>query len=1147
MPSDRIPRALSLFERIVELPAPERDALLAAEAGGDPSLMALVRGMLAEDDPPVAGNSAASALGAYQVVGAYVVEQLLGRGGMAEVWQVRHNLLQTPHALKVLTSTSAALQRRLMREGQVQARLIHPAILPVRDILDIGSRIALLMPLVLGPSLDALLRVYTPPEGEALALLTVIAEGLQCAHEQGYVHRDLKPANVLLELRHGDVRPRLADFGLVKQVGVLETRPGAVFGTPAYAAPEQLRDASTADHRADLFSFGVMMVELLTGRRPFIGNSIAQLLDAHRRPPELGELAGPLRALAAALLQSAPERRPASCAVVLEVLGSSPPNALGADSPIAAAARSIARPEPTPLEQIPATWSGDTFDHTPLPSNNLPRQRTPFFGRRTVMDSVASALEQYPLVTLLGTGGVGKTRLAIELGTERARDWPGGIWFIDLSGARERNDLFTATAQALGAQPGRDPEAAALAAIRGRGRALFVIDNFEQLAEHADGSVGAWMDGAPEARFLVTSRQPLRVRSERRFALDVLDEGDAIAMFTERARQVDPRFAVGPDNREAVTRLVLLLDCLPLAIELAASRVGVLSPDRMLARMHRRFDVLKTRSTDIPKRQRTMQATLRWSWELLAPPERSALAQCSVFEGGFTLEAAEAVLDVGDDWVIDVLAELLDRSLIVRRGERMTTLVSVRYFAASKLSEAGGVEATERRHGAHYAALCGALTQPGNVLSQKAREHIAEQQNFLAASRRAVARGDAETASLATLAAVAIGTHNRPLQESIALLEATRAVPGLAVHADLRLLAWQVNTLKLAGRSRDALPIARHYVELARVHGQPHELGGPFSMLALILEQLGQIDEALALYEQALSLFQADGNTYGVGMVHGSLARLKGARGEHGATAAHLREALRCAREVGNRNHEQSWLIHLGAHHRRTERYEEALEALEQALALDPDGVNALLRGQIRGQMGNVYSSLGRSEDAIEAWGAALQSARDVGDRFHTGIWLSNLSSEYRRLGRFDEGLPYAEEALVTFRGSSAPQAAFIRFQVGLYFLELGRLDDGDELVKQAESELRGGSHDALLLAALTSLARSERVAGRTSRGLQALERARAVADTLGVEPSDKRRQEIAALQHALEIGQELSQPLDGADAVGETESTDAHEEEDRA
>lgn len=294
----------------------------------------------AADDPAVDGG-AVRPLQPGLVVDRYVVRRLLGIGGTAQVWEVRHRALGTAHALKVLTWADPALQRRLLREARAQAQLDHRHIVPVRDVVDVNGSPGLLLPLIEGPALDEVLDGYRPAFDEAVALMRGITEGVAHAHACGFAHRDLKPGNVLLDLGDGHVTPRVADFGLVK--GAREhthTRPGVVMGTLGYAAPEQLMDARSADARADLWSLGVMLHELCTGEKPFRSASVSELLEAQRAGADLSRVPAPLRELVGELLVVDPARRMADCAALLGALP--PGDALPDDGPLGRHARGLA-------------------------------------------------------------------------------------------------------------------------------------------------------------------------------------------------------------------------------------------------------------------------------------------------------------------------------------------------------------------------------------------------------------------------------------------------------------------------------------------------------------------------------------------------------------------------------------------------------------------------------------------------------------------------------------------------------------------------------------------------------------------------------------------------------------------------------------
>ena len=356
--------------------------------------------------------------------------------------------------------------------------------------------------------------------------------------------------------------------------------------------------------------------------------------------------------------------------------------------------------------------------------HTLPAERDGFVGRRDALRALADRFDGGArLVSLLGIGGTGKTRLATRFGWTHLGDWPGGVWFCDLAAARSFEGLAGAVAQGLELPLGQDDPVQQIGqALAGRGRCLVVIDTFEHLTRWAEPTLGRWLDRAPEAAFLVTTREVLGISGEQTLALPPLARDDSEQLFVERARAARRDFEPRAEDQAAIRTLVELLDGLPLAIELAAARVRTLAPRALLARMSERFKLLASGGGRLD-RQATLRATFDWSWELLPTPEKMALAQLSVFEGGFALEAAEAVIDLAPlpdpPWTLDVLRALVDKSFVRARSlgseERFDLLSSVQAYAAEHLategrysgSGAAARQAAELRHGAWFAGLPG--------------------------------------------------------------------------------------------------------------------------------------------------------------------------------------------------------------------------------------------------------------------------------------------------------------------------------------------------------------------------------------------------------------------------------------------------------
>ena len=290
----------------------------------------------------------------------------------------------------------------------------------------------------------------------------------------------------------------------------------------------------------------------------------------------------------------------------------------------------------------------------------------------------------------------------LHLARERLADWPGGAWFCDLSEARSVEGIQHAVAKALQVPLGRDDPGIQLGhAIAGRGRCLVILDNFEQVARHAEETLGPWLDRATEAQFVVTTREVLGLPGETAFALAPLEREDAVTLFVRRAEEAKRGFTPSEEERVTIAELVKLLDQLPLAVEIAAARVTMMSPAMILDRTADRFRLLRS-SGGRQDRQATLRATLDWSWDLLQPDEQSALAQLSVFEGGFTLAAAEAVLDLEELWPVDAVQALVNKSLVRSvADDRFDLLVSVQEYAAEKLKERGPAESARTTSPSH--------------------------------------------------------------------------------------------------------------------------------------------------------------------------------------------------------------------------------------------------------------------------------------------------------------------------------------------------------------------------------------------------------------------------------------------------------------
>jgi len=641
----------------------------------------------------------------------------------------------------------------------------------------------------------------------------------------------------------------------------------------------------------------------------------------------------------------------------------------------------------------------------PLLTTSLLHETTLFFGRESERDALSKLMSRRaPCVTLLGPPGVGKTRLAKEWARERlSAGHYETSWLCDLTEATAEVDVLRAVAEGLhlsliGQGGAREWVRQLGHGIAERGRTLIVMDNVEQVVGLVARLVSQWRPLAPDAHVLVTSQVPLGIPGEQRLPLgpltlpdsvEGLENNPCVRLFIDRARQVNPGLELHGHHAPSVLQLVHQLDGLPLAIELAACRAHLMGPQELLERLDQRFRILR-RAGPGPARHDTLRAALDLAWERLNPPEQEALAQCTVFRGGFDWPAVEAVVELShleaSPWSIDVVSELVDRSLIQVHespggGARLGLLKSITAYASEKL-EAAGDHATleaERRHSQHYASL-------RRLHHHGSRNHLRrlalERDNLDAAVQRSLDRGWEEP----------------------------------AIHAAVSSL--QVARLK--GPYAAAVDIGRRVLD--RFAASPHR--APLLEMTGLLERIsGQYVDAQAHFEASLTMRVAQANPVGEAVVYGNLAQLHEHRGDLDQAAHHYQEALARARAVGNARLEGTVMAALGDLRAKQGREEEALStyysrALELARAHD----NALSETVLLCNIGVVMLRLDRPTEAEARLRQALSLAEELGALESQGVALATLGDVHLHLRRLDEARDVLEQATALFTRVRSPR-----------------------------------------------------------------------------------------------------------------------------
>ena len=705
------------------------------------------------------------------------------------------------------------------------------------------------------------------------------------------------------------------------------------------------------------------------------------------------------------------------------------------------------RPLATPKAYRVIAHDGQWLTLDDLP-NNLPAERDGFVGRGEPLALLAAQFDSGArLVSLLGIGGIGKTRVALRYARGWLGDYPGGAWFCDLSAARGLDGIVQATAISLGLTPEQlDPVEKIGQAIAGRSACLVVLDNFEQVARHAEATLGRWLAAAPLARFLVTSREVLGIAGEQAIALAPMDAADATQLFAQRASAAHSGYRPDANDLAAVPLLMDLLDRLPLAIELAAARALVMPVHAMLSRMNQRFKLLAGRSGR-QDRQATMRATLDWSWDLLAPAEQVVLAQMSVFEGGFNLESAEAVIKLDGfqpaPWVGDMVQGLVEKSLVRQRpGARLDLLRTVQDYAAEKLGFMDSALATEARHWQHFA---GFDEQRATAAS------CADLDNLVIACRRATAARasravDALAAAWAALQltgpirtvidlaghltdADGLGARDRMRVHGImtsALLHLgdldaadQHLGSGLAlseVHPEqvaerARLLACQAELQRIRGHY-DSLPTTlTEALQLAR------RCAAPLIRLRLMntagsaaLAQ-GRLDAAAQAFEEVRIIAQQLGDRRWEGGADGNLGIVRHEQGRAADAQLHYRRAVAVAQQVGDRTFEGNSRCNLGLLLLEQGAHQAAYTELDAALGLAQQIGQRRLEQTTRCNLGIVNEALGQAVVAQADYQLAITLAQSQGDQRSEGQFRGYLATLLARQGHHTEAGQQFQEA----------------------------------------------------------------------------------------------------------------------------------------
>jgi predicted ATPase/class 3 adenylate cyclase len=710
--------------------------------------------------------------------------------------------------------------------------------------------------------------------------------------------------------------------------------------------------------------------------------------------------------------------------------------------------------QPEPLYQVRVEGLPSEFPALKSLGNrptNLPVQPNLLIGREREVAAVTALLREpeVRLVTLTGSGGTGKTRLALQAGAELLEEFGSGVFFVSLAPIRDPALVVPAIAQALAVRevPGEEL-ADTLAAYLEQKQMLLVLDNFEQVLEAA-ADVARLVDRCPEVRVLVTSRERLRLRGERMFAVpplalvdptadaDLVLTSEAVALFVARAGAATSDFAFGVGDASLVAEICARLDGLPLAIELAAARTVTLTPQALLRRLGERLPLLTGGARDVDSRQQTLHATIDWSYQLLTAAEQRLFARLSVFVDGCRLEAAEAICgaDGGPgSGLLDALDALVDKSLLRVRPDaddepRYWMLETIREFAAERLRESPVAHEVSSRHAAWYADLADRADE--QLRGPDETDWLARLEADLGNLRAALAWLETTRAATdfqkLTAALWHVWGERGHLREGTRWLESALELGDGDPHIRVRALNALCTLLHDQGRVTELRPVALEIDRLSTELGDMVGRARARTLLAWAAEAEGDLGQARRLYEEAVALARANGDGWWLSVALNNLGNFFIARRELDDAAATLAEALAIAREVGFADATGRVLSNLGLALVGRGDVERAAEHLTEALTLFA-ATGSVAAAEALNGLAAVANAKGNPRRAARLLGASNRVGTEIGrprDPHETSLYEETLAAAHATLGdqaaaellaegekmRRDEAIAYALEA----------------------------------------------------------------------------------------------------------------------------------------
>lgn len=964
----------------------------------------------------------------------YHVGDQLAIGGHGEVYRGHDTETGQPVIIKRLKPGLVAKHpefvQRFQREGELLRQLDHPNIVKVLATFEQQGQHNIVMEYVPGGSLrDMLDNELQLSVVQVVDIGLELADALSRSHHLDIIHRDIKPENVLLA---ADGTPRLTDFGVAHLAyeDIRLTQSGVLLGSPAYISPECLNEG-VPDIRSDVWSFGILLYELLSGRPPFIGQTFTSVITEIMSQPVppitqfRPDVPVPLVDLLQRMLAKDSQQRIDSMrqvAAELEAIstGKGEPNLNPSQS-------QQKEPQNTAQHHIEKTPTGDSDLAPPEAKHHLPTQPTPFVGRVEELTEIRRLLQDQTgcrLVNLVGPGGTGKTRLAVATAEAVSESFPDGVYFVGLASVSDPEFIVSAIAESLklSFHGDTDPKTQLIHHL-GQKRLCLVVDNFEHLL---DGVIllSEILHAAPQVKFIATSRERFHLHEEWSFDVQgmafphVADEitaettdletYSAIELFLQSVRRADVNFTPSVDDMAHIIRICQLVEGMPLGLELAASWIRTLSCQEIAQEIERNLEFLNTNLRNIPARHRSLKAIFEQSWSRLTEQEQKALRQLAVFRGNFTREAAQHITNAS---LLDI-SSLIDKSLCRQQTNGYDMHELLRQFAFAQMDE-HEQQSVQDQHSHYYGQLL--ATQHKHVMTTEEADMLQTLainfDNILAAwhyiMERMLIKDEREhyaplIGSYAPLLSIyfdrrsLFGEGQRIFHQASSVLQnivATQTTDNSAVqNAYFQILIENARINMHQGRYQEVKASMLSLIPQLRVLKSNQQLAHALTCLGPSHLRVGEFEPAVKCLEEAIDLYDKLDLQVERASAFVYLGLVNNRRSKHIEAEGYLQEAITIYETVQYGTGLARCWSNLGSTYVRQGKIPEAIACYKRAHKFAVENNNRLWAGIISSGLGYCAYALANYQASREKYFQSLAIFRELREMRWVAVILADSS-----------------------------------------------------------------------------------------------------------------------------------------------------------